>query len=90
MSDVIRSRIKRYRKKPVEILALQWDGTNERDIHAFCEGKASYVPMGKFIQIITLEGTMLASVDDYIIRGLAGEFYPCKLDIFHNSYELVE
>lgn len=43
-----------------------------------------------YIKIPTLEGIMEANIDDYIIKGIKGEFYPCKPDIFEKTYELVE
>ena len=43
-----------------------------------------------FIRIPTLEGTMVASVGDYVIKGVNGEFYPCKPDIFHKTYEVAQ
>lgn len=68
----------RYRKKPVVIDAVQWTGTNHR---------------GRFrggLVIKTLEGEHLANIGDYIIKGVHGEFYPCKPDIFRETYEEVE
>ena len=44
---------------------------------------------GNYIEIKTLEGVMRASIDDYIIKGVQGEFYPCKPDIFHLTYDAV-
>ena len=84
-----------YRKKPVVIEAIQWDGTNSGEIAKFMstpirtktspeEGN----PSGK-ITIETLEGDMTASVGDFIIKGVQGEFYPCKPDIFEKTYELI-
>lgn len=43
-----------------------------------------------YMRIVTLEGTMVASVGDYVIRGVKGEFYPCKPDIFEQTYEVAE
>lgn len=91
----------KYRKKPVEIDAVRWDGTNVSEIEAFCEGKARieiYDAAWKAgagaaaadIYIDTLEGTHHASVGDYIIRGISGEYYPCKPDIFAMTYETAE
>lgn len=78
---------KKYRKKPVVIEAVQWTGNNDDDIMEF-------VPTGRFgddddggVYIMTLEGEMRASVGDYIIKGVQGEFYPCKPDIFEQTYE---
>ena len=92
----------KYRKKPVVIEAIQWNGcSNRKDIesfvgnklHACLESDTAYeVGMGAptFSLIIqTLEGEMKAMPNDYIIKGVNGEFYPCKPDIFHKTYELV-
>ena len=81
----------RYRKKPVVIEAVQWDGRNTRDIIKFM-GKNfefSFLPDGETIDLTinTLEGNMHASVGDYIIKGVDGEFYPCKPEIFEKTYE---
>ena len=84
----------RYRKKPVVIEAVQYDG-NFRCLDIF-----SINDVGKFIigtddagnpclKIPTLEGVMIASKGDYIIRGIKGEYYPCKPDIFEMTYEEV-
>ena len=90
----------KYRKKPVEIEAIQWTG-NITEIIQFCGNKCFYnindidwtvekgKPHGKLI-IHTLEGDMVASRNDYIIKGVNGEFYPCKPDIFEKTYELLE
>jgi len=84
------AKIKSYRKKPVIIQAIQFDGTNNRDVIEFI-GSANQWIMSKTnsIHIMTLEGTMEASAGDYVIRGVNGEFYPCKADIFVKSYEEV-
>jgi hypothetical protein len=76
----------KYRKKPVEINALQWTGDNLEDIFKFCD--QSYFNSGQ-LKIKTLEGTMTASVGDYIIKGIQAEFYPCKPDIFELTYDKV-
>ena len=79
----------KYRKKPVVIEAIQWDGRNEALIAEFVGG---FLRMDDtdFLYIPTLEGEMAASVGDFIIRGVNGEFYPCKPDIFEKTYESVE
>lgn len=81
----------RYRKKPVEVEAVQYDGENvNRVIGWIIEngGEVRYAPGGLFIR--TLEGEMRAFDGDFVIRGVAGEFYPCKPDIFASSYDRVE
>jgi hypothetical protein len=84
----------RYRKKPVEVDAVRWDGTNMGEIAAmFPDDLKAITPMGRSgesLTIRTLEGNMTAARGDWIIRGVKGEPYPCKPDIFEATYELVE
>lgn len=80
--------VRKYRKKPVIISAMQWKGNNRSEIIDFVGNSAVFDRTGLYI--ITLEGEMFASIGDYIIRGVDGEFYPCKSDIFRKTYELVE
>ena len=75
---------KRYRKLPVVIDALRFDGENVDDVVDFC---GSLRHDGTNITISTLEGLMTVSPGDWIIRGVAGEYYPCKPDIFSATYE---
>jgi hypothetical protein len=79
----------KYRKKPVVIEAVQWDGTNYDEIGDWMGLNATCEINGAFV-IPTLEGDHLARVGDWIIKGVAGEFYPCKPDIFERTYEKVE
>lgn len=87
--------VTQYRKLPVVIEAMCWDGTPEGatpiiDWHlgVSANGGARYHDEdGGFIAIDTLEGTMRAVAGDYVIRGVKGEFYPCKPDIFDATYE---
>jgi len=92
----------KYRKKPVVIDAFIWDGNREtlaRNIGHF-SSNAGFVSEAKVtdsglmftgkLKIPTLEGEMLADVGDWIIRGVKGEFYPCKPDIFEATYEAAE
>lgn len=83
--------VKRYRKKPVIIEALQWTGDNTPEIKMFCGEKAIFVDNnGKLeLRIKTLEGMHIATIGDYIIKGIEGEFYPCKESIFKKTYELI-
>lgn len=79
----------RYRKKPVVIDAMLYDGTNAEAIREWSGGCVQFgndddPPQ---LTIPTLEGVMLADVGNYIIRGVAGEYYPCKAEIFHATYE---
>lgn len=81
----------KYRKKPVVIEAIQLKDENLDKIREFCKGEiitiiqesGGYVSM----EIETLEGKMLACQGDYIIKGIKGEFYPCKEEIFLKTYE---
>lgn len=81
--------VMKYRKKPVVIEALQYTGYNDDEIIKFTKGMAQK-GVGKSLIIPTLEGDHIASVGDYIIKGIKGEFYPCKPDIFEKTYEKVE
>jgi len=95
----------KFRKKPVEIEAMQFTGPAESatliiDWMLGHVGTARYYEHlmdgdlighpDPFMQIDTLEGVMIASTGDWVIRGVAGEFYPCKPDIFAATYEAVE
>lgn len=81
------------RKKPVAIEYVVWDGTWEQaaDVVAFCKGAAreTLPPTGRYLVIDTLEGDMKVSPGDHIIKGVHGEFYPCKPDIFLATYDLI-
>lgn len=87
--------IHRYRKKPVEIVAIQWTGGNLDECQAFLgESFGGYMaerhPGGKAeITVLTLEGQHIASRGDYLIRGVKGEHYPCKPDIFEQTYDML-
>ncbi len=78
----------KYRKKPVEIEAIQLTEENLDKIMEFCGGKIKSHPLTGVV-IETLEGNMTADKGDYIIKGVKGEFYPCKPDIFELTYEKV-
>ena len=94
----------KYRKKPVVIEAMRWDGTeaslavalNWIDFDSLpndgvhTKVGVGYAPALGTLDIPTLEGMMTASPGDWIIKGVAGEFYPCKPDIFEATYEPVE
>ena len=79
----------KYVKRPIEIEAILFDGNNRNEIanrgeniHWGCDLD------GEYIMISTLEGDMKAIPGDWIICGIQGEFYPCKPDIFKETYEL--
>lgn len=79
--------VKRYRKKPVEVLAMEWTGKNKVDVQRFVGQYLDQTTQGLIIP--TLEGDHYAAVGDFIIQGVKGEFYPCKPDIFWATYEAV-
>lgn len=78
--------IKKYRKKPVVISAVLFSGLNHDEVADFVGGGVEVGGSSTLI-IPTLEGKMTASQGDYVIRGVKGEFYPCKPDIFEATYE---
>lgn len=88
----------KYRKKPVVIEAFQYDGdftdcTGELYVPEWALGGLetevlSFEGQGD-LYVNTLEGKMLVTPGDYIIKGIQGEFYPCKPDIFERTYEVV-
>jgi hypothetical protein len=79
----------KYRKKPVEIEAIRWTGENEFEVSRFVGHKMFFNDLREPV-IETLEGNMRTEIGDYIIKGVAGEFYPCKPDIFTKTYEKTE
>ena len=91
----------KYRKNPVVIEAVQWNGLNLQEVKNFVGDSLIYDihdtawEVGESAPVVnmkikTLEGNMQVSIDDYIIKGVQGEFYPCKPDIFEQTYEKVE
>lgn len=89
---------KRYRKRPIVIEAMQFDGTPD-STHAICDwigqdsGKIARgmdeLTGEQSLALMTPEGNMVVNQGDWVIRGIAGEFYPCKPDIFEKTYEAV-
>lgn len=89
----------KFRKKPVVIEAVQWTGSNLEEVISFTGLHPSankwtwdeycQVVKDRGLKIFTLEGRMDASIGDWIIKGVNGEFYPCKPDIFEKTYEAV-
>lgn len=83
----------KYKTKPVEIEAIEWTGENMDEILVFT-GKEEQTNRDRVLSndlfIETLEGEMHASKGDFIIKGLKGEFYPCKPDIFNMKYQVVK
>lgn len=97
--------VQRYRKRPVEIEAVQltWDTWSEmcefapvgvggcRGVHVDADGKWSDERGDRMgLLIPTLEGDMLAVENDWVIKGVKNEFYPCKPEIFAETYDAVE
>lgn len=80
----------KFRKLPVVIEAVQWDGTLQTAgrLRDWSDHQVRHHG-GTVCFIETLEGTMEAKSGDYIIKGVNGEFYPCKPDIFAKTYEAV-
>jgi len=82
----------KYRKKPVIIDAIQWNGNNFNDICGMMNDESRRISINRGtpeITIGTLEGNMKAKIGDWIIKGVNGEMYPCKDDIFQKTYEVV-
>jgi hypothetical protein len=82
--------IMRYRKKPVVIEAVRLTEDNLMDVWRWVSIGVHGDIAKRQIVIHTLEGDITAQLGDYVIKGIKGEFYPCKADIFEASYEVVE
>ena len=93
--------IQKAQKKPVMVEVCQWTGNNDKEIIDFCPNARFYREFSKGnilniemtpwkLYIYTLEGDMIAEIGDYIIKGVHGEFYPCKEDIFKETYDIIE
>ena len=80
----------KYRKKPVIVEAIQYRGVYTDEVRDFFGGARHRFDPAQGILIPTLEGTMTADQFDWIIKGVEGEFYPCKPNIFEATYELVD
>jgi hypothetical protein len=87
------SEVQKFRKKPVviEAVCLTWENVPDMERWITSGASGTYDPTGKLdgLQIVTLEGKMRANLGDWIIKGVQGEFYPCKPDIFEATYEPV-
>lgn len=86
----------KYRKKPVVVEAFQWTGGPDQTedpewiVEAIKQGTVRFNDEGTdqvTMEIATLEGNHIARQGDYIIKGIKGEIYPCKPDIFEQTYE---
>lgn len=88
----------KFRKRPVVVDAVQWTGKNVEEIRTFTNNKVhvrievekNEPVVTNYLTIPTMEGEMIASIGDCIVKGVEGEFYPCKPDIFVKTYEKVE
>ena len=84
----------KFRKKPITISAMQWDGTVESidKINSRFGQDVKYYDDedGVYVSCLTLEGELTVSPNDWIIKGIKGEVYPCKPDIFSATYEPAE
>jgi len=92
--------IQKFRKKPITIEAIKYNNLNREEIESFVgtplpiaiESETAYLagvaPPVASLMINTLEGKVKAMPGDWIIKGVNGEFYPCKPDIFEKTYEL--
>lgn len=93
----------KYCKKPIIIEAVQWTGENHREMWNFltglvdeyinAQGDSFYIDHSRVqggLIIKTLEGEHIANIGDFIIKGVQGEYYPCKPDIFEMTYEKVQ
>ena len=83
--------ISTYRKKPLVVEALQWTGFNLNEVIGFCPviQVETELLVDRFPElfICTLEGEMHVSLNDFIIKGVRGEFYACKPDVFWETYD---
>ena len=82
----------KFRKKPVVIDAVQWHGNNFQEVSDLVGDSEHVVFMNgdRTLEIPTLEGRMLGMIGDWVIKGIKGEFYPCKPDIFAATYDSVD
>jgi preprotein translocase subunit Sss1 len=90
----------KFRKKPVVIEAVQWNGNNLKEVidliglhesaNKWTWEEYEEVVKTEGLKIFTLEGTMMANISDWIILGVNNEAYPCKNDIFEKTYEKVD
>lgn len=89
--------VRHYKKRPLTVEAVQWDGVNLSTIKQFCSVIVSEIHDAAWragvaapvvrLTIPTQYGELEVDVNDYIIKGVEGEFYPCKPDIFNKLYE---
>lgn len=85
--------MQKFVKKPVVVEAIQYNGLNITEVEDFVGAKLPSVWLSvedTQLVIPTLEGDMKVSKGDYVIKGIKGEFYPCKPDVFEKTYDVVE
>lgn len=82
--------IEKFVKKPIIIETVKWNGENRKEVSDFCDKVLEEDINTHKLSIRTLEGVIEASVGDYIIKGVTGEFYPCKPDIFAKTYDKID
>lgn len=78
----------KYRKKPVVIEAVQFTSNNYEECERFLDG--NYDNTLNYPNVRTLNGIVSVSIGDYLCKGIAGEFYPCKPDIFEATYDKIK
>ena len=81
--------VQKARKKPVVIETIQVNAFNINEVEKFVGGDFGKNEKGQDV-IATLEGAMIVSMNDHVIKGVNGEFYPCKPDIFAKTYDIIE
>lgn len=87
--------IKKYRKEPIIIEAVQWDGSNLKEVIDFIGLEKTWdayedIVITNGLKVFTLDGLVTTSIGDYIIKGIRGEIYSCRSDIFEKTYEPVD
>lgn len=83
----------KYRKKPVVIEAVQWIISNAEEVREFSKNNDCEVVVKEDMGVVTIdtmEGVMTAFIGDWIIKGVQGELYPCRPDIFEMTYDEVK
>ena len=90
MGSKVVEKTMRYIKKPIAVEAIQWTGDNFQEVREFMNDAHVVITMYDDLIIPTLEGDMKAPKDSWIIRGPMGEYYPCRREVFEETYEPVE
>jgi len=87
MGNKVVEKAMRYIKKPIPVEAIQWTGDNFKEVREFMDDTHVVITMYDDLIIPTLEGDMKAPKDSWIIRGAMGEYYPCRREVFEETYE---